>query len=173
MFLCLPKEKKKLEKTHAQGVFQNKKIKIRKTQTMRRSLSETDVQLKSIRGGEAPHRAERPERGGEGESETADVRSSATRLFQSRTPNISLKQMDPLASTTFLNKESGRGKKKESISGPASHATSFFWQTVSRAVPLPINFASVLGSIKREGERKKLCLEEEESAGRSSSPALI
>lgn len=81
---------------------------------MRRSLSETDVEHKSIRGGEAPHRAERLERGGEGKSETADVCSSATRLFQSRTPNISLKQMDPLASTTFLNKQRAAvgGKKK-------------------------------------------------------------
>lgn len=122
---------------------------------MRRRLSETDVQHKSIRGGEAPHRAERLERGGEGESETADVRSSATRLFQSCTPNISLKQMDPLASTTFLNKESaavGGGKKEHLWTG--FPCNQFFWQTVSRAVPLPINFAPVLGSIKREGERK-------------------
>lgn len=123
---------------------------------MHRSPSETDVQHKSIRGGEAPHRAERLERGGEGESETADVRSSATRLFQSHTPNISLKQMDPLASTTFLNKEraaAGGGKKKEHL-WTGFPCNQFFWQTVSRAVPLPINFASVLGSIKREGERK-------------------
>lgn len=76
---------------------------------MRRSLSETDVQHKSIRGGKAPHRAERLERGGEGESETAD-RQQCNKTVS----NISLKQMDPLASTTFLNKEraAAGGKKK-------------------------------------------------------------
>lgn len=51
-------------------------------------------------------------------------------------------------------RESGSGREKKEHLWTGFPCNQFFWQTVSRAVPLPINFASVLGSIKREGERK-------------------